>query len=316
MLLIHDSGSLEHLIISLTNFAKDIGMQNSLIKPYLNKRNYIILGICGAVLLIMISANHSSDYSQVGMASYPNKVAQQRCIAANLQGEKGASYGEKTLEGIKYNVRAPLNYDRTVAHPLLVVYAPAKANRAKSEKLTNLTYQATSAGFIVAYADHPELSASTTVELGTIPKLIAKKWCIDEQRVYLTGHSDGGTVSMALAFMNGTRDIPTAFAPSAAGITYRDLSSHSCPPPISVMVMHSKNDHLFPGYGAETSGWWAACNGCSPIPKKLDNGCIAYSDCKNNVRTWYCEGDQLHAKWPQMNDVMLAFLASSKRIRK
>ncbi len=120
---------------------------------------------------------------------------------------------------------------------------------------------------------------------------------------------------MAIAFMSGTRDIPTAIAPSAAGINYNDLSSHSCPKPISVMVMHSKNDHLFPDYGSETSGWWAACNDCSPIPKKLDNGCIAYSDCKNNVRTWYCEGDKLHAKWPDMNDVMLDFLATSKRIR-
>ena len=292
-------------------------MNNLNLKPYLTLRNlgYFLLIAPVFITIMLLLIDDSDVYSKLGTASYINKSKLKSCTTASLKGEKGATYGEQTHEGINYNVRTPLNYDKTIAHPLLVVYAPAKANRAKSEKLTNLTYQATSAGFIIAYADHPELSTSSAVELGTIPNLMAKKWCIDVDRVYLTGHSDGGTTSMALAFMSGTKHIPTAIAPSAAGITYNELSSHSCPEPISVMVMHSKNDHLFPGYGSDTSGWWAACNECSPIPKKLDNGCIAYRECKNNVKTWYCEGDQLHAKWPQMNDVMLEFLATSDRVR-
>lgn len=117
-----------------------------------------------------------------------------------------------------------------------MVYAPAGANRARTDKLTGLTYEATTAGFIVAYADHPELSPTTTVQLGTIPGLIAQKWCVDQKRIYLTVHSDGGTVSMALAFMAGTKHIPSAIAPSAAGINYGDLSDRSCPDPISVMI--------------------------------------------------------------------------------
>ncbi|NOQ36240.1 MAG: poly(3-hydroxybutyrate) depolymerase [Methylococcaceae bacterium] len=257
-----------------------------------------------------------NEFSKMGTAAYFKTGQQQSCPSGSREGKKGATYGEKTQEGVKYNVRTPLNYDSTVAHPLLVVYAPAKANRAKSERITGLTYEATTAGFIIAYADHPDLSTSSSVELGTIAKLMAKKWCIDEKRTYLTGHSDGGTVSMALAFMNGTKHIPTAIAPSAAGISYRDLSEHNCPAPISVMVMHSKIDRLFPDFGSESSGWWAACNDCSPIPKKLSNGCIAYSGCKNGVKTWYCEGDQPHSKWPHQNTVLLEFLASSTRIKK
>lgn len=35
-----------------------------------------------------------------------------------------------------------------------------------------------------------------------------------------------------------------------------------------------------------------------------------------SIRTWCCEGNQLHTKWPQMDDVMLEFLASSNSIRK
>nr|WP_305908002.1 poly(3-hydroxybutyrate) depolymerase [Methylomarinum sp. Ch1-1]MDP4520804.1 poly(3-hydroxybutyrate) depolymerase [Methylomarinum sp. Ch1-1] len=264
------------------------------------------------VVILLLLVDDDDEFAKMGTTSYAG-VERQSCSPGSFQGQKGATYGEETPGGIKYNVRTPLNYDATFAHPLLVVYAPAQANRAKTERMTGLTYQATSLGFIVAYADHPELSTSSTVELGSIPEQVAKKWCIDKKRIYLTGHSDGGTVAMALAFMNGTRHIPSAIAPSAAGVSYRDLKTHSCPEPISVMVMHSKNDHLFPGYGSEASGWWAACNDCSPIPKTLENGCIAYTDCKNEVKTWYCEGEKIHAKWPQLNNVMLKFLASSSR---
>ena len=116
---------------------------------------------------------------------------------------------------------------------------------------------------------------------------------------------------MALAFMTGTKHIPTAIAPSAAGVNYKDLQDRSCPKPLPVLIMHSKNDHLFPGYGDETSGWWAACNKCGPIPDKLDNGCLAYTDCANDVKTWYCEGDKLHSQWPELNSTIIDFFASS-----
>lgn len=291
---------------------------SSISNEYFNLRNFLYILFIAPVLaaFVLLFIDDGNEFSSMGMADYSQFDNLKSCEKGSLKGEKGATYGEKTREGIKYNVRTPLNYDETIAHPLLVVYAPAKANRAKSERITNLTLEATNAGFIIAYADHPELSTSSSVELGTIPELMAKKWCIDENRTYLTGHSDGGTVAMAIAFMNGTKHIPTAIAASAAGVNYRDLSEHNCPAPISVMVMHSKIDRLFPDFGSESSGWWAACNDCAPIPKKLANGCVAYSGCKNDVKTWYCEGDQPHSKWPHQNTILLDFLASSERIER
>ena len=37
--------------------------------------------------------------------------------------------------------------------------------------------------------------------------------------------------------MAGTKHIPNAIAPSAAGIDYQDLHDRKCPKPIPVMVM-------------------------------------------------------------------------------
>ncbi len=292
-------------------------------KAYLDKLNaaptirnnvFKLLFVLPILLTLIVFFSEDNDqYSQVGSASYAGANANPQCVAGTLDGESGTVNGESTLEGIKYNIRTPLNYDATIAHPLLLVFSPAGSNRAKTEKTTALTLKATTAGFIVAYADHPELSPTSTIELGTIPGLVAKQWCIDQERIFVTGHSDGGTAAMALAFMAGTKQIPKAIAPSAAGIDYQDLRDHRCPDPIPVMIMHSVNDRLFPKYGRQTSGWWATCNQCEPIPEKLANGCMAYSGCAKGVKTWYCEGNKPHAQWPGINETLLDFLVSVGR---
>ncbi|MGH8497387.1 MAG: alpha/beta hydrolase family esterase [Methylococcales bacterium] len=253
---------------------------------------------------------------ETAAASYPTNSDVPRCSPDSRMGRAGSINGKSTEGGIKFNVRTPSNYDPTIAHPLLMVYAPAKANRKGTERETGFTLEATAAGLIVAYADHPEFSPTTTMELGSIPSLIAQKWCIDERRVFLTGHSDGGTAAMALAFMAGTKNIPAAIAPSAAGINHESLFDHRCPDPLPVMVMHSANDQHFPHYGMESVAWWAECNGCKgPTTKKLENGCVAYSGCKNGVNTWYCEGSGAHAQWPKQNssDIIKFFLSSARK---
>lgn len=112
---------------------------------------------------------------------------------------------------------------------LLMVYAPARKDRYGSEEFKYLTQQATEAGFIVAYADHRNMIPETIVELAETPGLIEKKWCIDQKRIFLTGHSDGGTIAMGIAFINGTKHIPAAIAPSAVGIRGDDLQERNCP---------------------------------------------------------------------------------------
>lgn len=221
---------------------------------------------------------------------------------------------EESAGGIRFNVRTPANYNPTIAHPLLMVYAPGGQSRDVSERLTQLTTPATAAGFIVAYADHRPLGMPAVEELATLPAEIAKKWCIDEKRVYATGHSEGGSVSLALAILDKTRHVPAAIAPSAAGFTAKDLAEFKCRPPIPVMVLHNAGDHLFPGWGKQTVAWWAACNQCDPAePKRLDNGCLSYRKCAAGGATLYCENKGSHAQWPDRNATMLEFFVDPAR---
>jgi polyhydroxybutyrate depolymerase len=244
----------------------------------------------------------------LGEAVYVVNENTKRCDPGIKPGGAGASNEEKTSSGIRYMVKTPVNYDSSIAHPLLMVYAPGGRNRYESEEYMYLTQEATAAGFIVAYADHRKMSTETIVELAEVPGLIEKKWCIDKKRIFLTGHSDGGTTAMGIAFLNGTKHIPAAIASSAVGIRGEDLKEYHCPNPLPVMVMHSSRDTLFPGYGKEAIQWWAACNGCDTgSPVKDADGCITYPGCKNNVATRYCEGTGTHPEWPGKNKAIISF---------
>ena len=187
---------------------------------------------------------------------------------------------------------------------------PQGANRAKTESMTQLTLQATTAGFIIAYADHPELSTTSTIQLGTIPRLIAKKWCIDEQRMFLTGHSDGGTASMALGFMSGSEDFPSAIAPSAAGLNYQKLSQHDCPEPhYRLWLCIVPMTDCFQGLAKNPWDGGQPVTIVTQSRRKLDNGCIEYPNCSNAVKTWYCEGDKPHSQWSGLNSAIWSFLS-------
>ncbi|GAB6142484.1 hypothetical protein JCM14076_32140 [Methylosoma difficile] len=226
-----------------------------------------IAGFTGASRTYYVPNAEISKASKAGVrinkAVYNTEAISSGCRAGGKQGNAGASDGEKTRDGIHFSVRTPSNYKDTIAHPLLMVYAPAGRDREEAEEHVYLTSEATAAGFVIAYADHQPLSPESVVKLAEIPQLIQEKWCIDKNRIFLTGHSDGGTVAMGIAFFNGTKHIPAAIAPSAVGMRGEDLQDRNCVKPTPVMLMHSSRDKLFPNYGKEAIEWWANCNKCT-----------------------------------------------------
>jgi polyhydroxybutyrate depolymerase len=232
------------------------------------------------------------------------------CVAGSRPGPPEGSTREVTPGGTRYLVKTPANYDPTRAHPLIVVFAPHGVNRLLSERFVGLTRAATRHGFVVAYADSRPLDAKALEDLGRIPSRVADRWCIDEHRVFFTGHSDGGTVATALTVLRKAIP-PAAIAPSAAGFRGADLAAYACPPPVAVMVQHGRNDDLFPGFGREAAAWWAACNGCRGEPEPRADGCLAYPACRAGGATLYCEDESRHVEWPRRNERVLEFFESA-----
>lgn len=220
-----------------------------------------------------------------------------------------AASSEVTAGQLSYRVRTPANYDGRFAHPLLVVYAAAGATARQTERYTRLTAAATSRGFVVAYVDHRPMGMKSVVGLGGVAQSVAERWCIDRRRVYLAGHSDGGTVSTALALLPSTRADVSGIAVSAAGFSKQDLQEMQCRSPIPVMIMHGAKDTLFPGWGREAARWWAQCNGCGTATSAPDlSGCVTYSNCSSAAPVLYCEGLQSHREWPGLESRIVDFL--------
>ena len=198
----------------------------------------LVIGLSGAGVIQPVGKNNAEAVKPGNVLSetvYAGSTDTRQCDSGTKSGHIGASDDEKTSAGIRYMVKTPANYNAQIAHPLLMVYAPARTNRHESENFVSLTQEATAAGFIVAYADHRAMSPDIIEKLAEIPGLIEKKWCVDHKRIFLTGHSDGGTTAMAIAFINGTKHIPAAIAPSAMGIRGEDLKQYHCPQPLPVI---------------------------------------------------------------------------------
>lgn len=230
-------------------------------------------------------------------------------------GAVGFTNDLKSKLGTHYYVRTPKNYDPTRAHPLLMVYSPGDRGGLGTERFTKLTTKATKAGFIIAYADNrPRTTPSThrpiakkwITELGTIPALIAKTWCIDEEKIYLSGHSNGATASTALTILPKSPIDAAAIVISGAGWTKENFEQYKCPKPRPVMIMHSTNDQTFPGFGPHSANFWSKCNQCDGRTERNSDGCMTYKSC--TAATLYCEGADRHVVWPKRNDAIINFL--------
>jgi polyhydroxybutyrate depolymerase len=235
------------------------------------------------------------------------------CEPGSRVGAIEGSSSELTPLGTSYVVRTPPGYDATVAHPLITVYAPAGVtDPTQNEGFTQLTAAAGARGYVIAYLENVSPNDTDGVyDVALVPERIAASWCIDPARTYLTGHSNGGTMTTLMAVYSLTNPRPAAIAPSAAGIGQTMfLSQVACPAEVpAAMVLHSVNDALFPvpEFGESAAIWWAGCAGCGSVEASDSNGCAVYEGCPASSEVRYCEGSGAHGAWPPLNEAMLDF---------
>lgn len=221
------------------------------------------------------------------------------CPDGSRPGPSGKANDQKTSAGLMFNLRTPSDYKPTAARPLIVVYSPNGGDRNITEGFMMLTTPALARGNIIAYADHLTPSNADVDKAFGMMKEITERWCVDTNRIYGVGHSDGATVLNKLAANLPGPPMVAAIAPNASGNTVPAGAGCSMQAPFGAIVMHSSGDTVFPGKGKPLADWYVRCMECDATPKpKLPNGCIPFGGCRDGVQVEYCEATGPHASFP------------------
>jgi len=116
--------------------------------------------------------------------------------------------------------------------------------------------------------------------------------CIDEGRVFSTGHSFGGYMSNGMGCYRG--DVFNAIAPVAGGPAFW---SGSCSGSVAARVIHGSNDDVVAfSDGQSALNRWANSSGCSETTAATESTfCVAFDDCSRDVH--WCEHSGEH-EWP------------------
>lgn len=229
------------------------------------------------------------------------------CSKSDAPGTAGR-HRMRSTTGVPYTVVTPVNYQPQYAHPLLLVFAPAGFSAGLSERFAGMTQQATARGYVLAFVSSgPPLSIETVKRMAVIPAEIASSWCIAPGRIYASGHSDGGTVSLALAALQAHQGTVDAIAISGAGWQSGDFLGMTCPKPLPVIIMHGAKDRHFPGFGRDAAHWWSSCNACAGEEAVDALGCRRYTGCA--AETIYCETPRSHWRWAGDVHQALEFLS-------
>lgn len=210
----------------------------------------------------------------------------------------------------KYILKTPATYDKTQAHRLVVAYAESGSSAqsvATRNYFTMATYDTKNTIFVAPDAENGAGSWSKT-DVDFTDAILAKvegDLCIDKTRIFATGFSFGGAMSIAVACTRADVFRGVAFFSGA------DLTG-SCPTtltkPIAYYASQASGDASgtpIPTSGRIKQAQFAAVNGCTAEPNSTTfpaagkaHTCTVYKDCKAGYPTVYCVFDGPHGWEP------------------
>lgn len=225
-----------------------------------------------------------------------------------------------------YTVNLPPNYYKSSAFSLVIGLHGGGGSASQFENSTKLTDKANSVNFIVVYPDGTGVLKTWNAgeccgyamnndvdDVNFISKLIDKlidTYKINPEKVYVTGHSNGGMMSYRLAC-----ELSAKIAAIAPNSCTQVITGCNPSRPVPILHMHSKLDENIPYLGGTGSGVtgvyctpiddvlnsWSARNECTSL-KQLTHDEDLYSfyqwtGCTSSRIDYYLTEDGGHA-WP------------------
>ena len=130
--------------------------------------------------------------------------------------------------------------------------------------------------------------------------------CIDQSRVFSTGFSYGGMMSLAVGCARG--DVFRAIAPMS-GALYSGCEDGTAP--IAMLGFHGVDDTLVPlEDGVTGRDVFVERNGCEPAEAAVEvDGCLSFSGCAEGAPITWCEFDGGHTPAPGSAEPIWAFFS-------
>ncbi|KAM4062180.1 esterase PHB depolymerase domain-containing protein [Hirsutella rhossiliensis] len=191
-----------------------------------------------------------------------------------------------------YRIHLPSNYEADKPKPLLIAYHGAGNKLEDFENETRFSDESVNPDMIAVYPagvdkhwqgpSYAKKGVDDEAFTTDLVNRIKGAYCVDEARVYATGHSNGAGFAGTLACSSEHGGQFAAFAP-VSGAFYTDVvGNRNCHPsrsPLPMMELHGTADRTIPYEGGDARGgrvpaipdWlsrWAKRNQCSSSSTK------------------------------------------------
>lgn len=214
------------------------------------------------------------------------------------------SSGARTLQvdGVErsYVLDVPAAYAGNQPIPLVFAFHGATTSGAlfRSAFYGNLLSSMGDAAIVV----HPDALGDPTawdaaVDIAFFDALLAElggNLCVDQARVFATGHSSGGFFTNTLGCLRG--DVLRAIAPVSGGGPF---GAAGCSGEVAVWLAHADNDETVPfDNGVRSRDRWLTVNGCSDASVPAQPApCVEYTGCSPGLPVRWCVYQDGH-DWP------------------
>jgi polyhydroxybutyrate depolymerase len=207
----------------------------------------------------------------------------------------------------QYVLALPQGYDQSRPYPLILAFHGAGLSGPQFRNFFNLVTPVAADG-IVVYPTGTGGMWEVRRDFPFVDALIMKlqsSLCVDAQRIFATGHSNGGFFTNALGCQRG--DVLRGIAPMSGG---QQQQASTCKGEVAVWISHGDNDNIVAtSYGTMTRDFWVRRNMCTAtmsVPV-MPSPCVEYQGCGAGSPVRYCEYPGDHNLMPNSAQTIWAF---------
>jgi polyhydroxybutyrate depolymerase len=279
----------------------------------MHARTGFMLGILSAVLGYTAHSTDEPGHALVQpIAAFHDSINPARCPLPSAPGP-GTHVMWVEHEGMTrtYAVHVPGSHDPAVPAPVVVSLHGFARTALDHASLSGLSDLADSEGFVALYPAGFEGSwnagdccgAAAVANVDDVGFVIAairdaaSRMCVDTERIYLMGTSNGGALAHRLAC-----EASDLFA--AVSVVSSEMPASMCMPsrPLPMIAFHDAMAEDVP-YESGEEGFltWAWLNECTGSPSRTAHGgsfCDTYETCSGGTSLSFCTVDPVTRSWP------------------